>query len=157
MSVVETSFKYDENAISPILLKTVTNTGILIDQVHTCERLLLFHKKHFCLRAYYEMFSWRNLSKNALIEAHRNIECINFRLQFPKFCLVRCFTLSFYYDSLCSGRYMKEAADWLKWISGKHSRQVSTFRFRALNLVQRAVWHFLLIMLDYVKSALPKK
>ena len=28
---------------------------------------------------------------------------------------------------------MKEATDWLKWISGKHYWQVSTFRFRALN------------------------
>ena len=49
---------------------------------------------------------------------------------------------------------MKEATDWLKWISRKHSRQVSPFRFRALNLVDKAVVHFLLIMLNYVKNAL---
>ena len=48
---------------------------------------------------------------------------------------------------------MKEATDWLKWMSGKHYWQVSTFRFGALNLVEKAVLHFLLIMLDYVKNA----
>ena len=35
MSVVVTSFKNDENARSPTLLKTVTPTDILIDQVDT--------------------------------------------------------------------------------------------------------------------------
>ena len=49
---------------------------------------------------------------------------------------------------------MKEATDWLKWISGKHYQQVSTFRFKVLNLVEKAGLHFLLIMLDYVKNAL---
>ena len=52
---------------------------------------------------------------------------------------------------------MKEATDWLKWISRKHSRQVSPFRFRALNLVDKAVVHFLLIMLDYCKERSSKQ
>ena len=52
---------------------------------------------------------------------------------------------------------MKEATDWLEWKSGKHYRQVSTFRFRAVNLVEKTVLHFLLIMLDYVKNALLNK
>ena len=145
MSVVETSFKYDENASSPILIKNS-------DQDRHFNWPSPHVKGCYCFTK-----TWRNLSKNALIEAHWNIECINFRLQFPKFCLVRRFTLSFYYHSLCAGRYMKEATDWLKWIPGKHYRQLSTFCFRALNVVQRAVLHFLLIMLDYVKSALLKK
>ena len=49
---------------------------------------------------------------------------------------------------------MKEPTDCLKSMSGKHYRQLSTFRFRALNLVEKAALHFLLIMLDYEKSAL---
>ena len=39
----------------------------------------------------------------------------------------------------------------------KHYRQILTFRFRALNLVEKAVLHFLLIMLDYVKNAFLNK
>ena len=35
MSVVVTSYKNDENALPTTLLKTVTITDILIDQVHT--------------------------------------------------------------------------------------------------------------------------
>ena len=113
MSVVVTSFKNDKNARPPTLLKTVTTTDILIDQAHTfhnsyfentCERLLLFYKKHIRLGACDEMCSRRNLSKNASIEAHRNIECINFRFQFPKFRLARRFTLSFYYHDLFTMR-----------------------------------------------------
>ena len=41
MSVVVISFKNDENARPPTLLKTVTTTDILIDQVHT------FQDSHF--------------------------------------------------------------------------------------------------------------
>ena len=35
--MVVTSFKNDENARPPTLLKTVTTTDILIDQVHTLQ------------------------------------------------------------------------------------------------------------------------
>ena len=53
MSVVETSFSNDES--DPTLLKTVSTTDILIDQVHKFQssyfkehlwKLLLFYKKH---------------------------------------------------------------------------------------------------------------
>ena len=55
MSVVVTSFSNDESVRPQTLLKTEHTIDILIDQVHkfqtailknTCERLLLFHKKH---------------------------------------------------------------------------------------------------------------
>ena len=39
MSVVVTSFKNDKNARPPTLLKTVTTTDILIDQVHTFQNI----------------------------------------------------------------------------------------------------------------------
>ena len=44
MSVVVTSFKNDENALPPTLLKTVTTTDILIDQVHTFQKS--YFKEH---------------------------------------------------------------------------------------------------------------
>ena len=55
MSVVVTSFSNDESACGPALLKTVSTTDILIDQVHkfqnSCFRedlwkLLLCYKKY---------------------------------------------------------------------------------------------------------------
>ena len=55
MSVVETSFSKDENACAPTLLKAVSNTDILIKQVHKFQnscfkehlwKLVLFYKKH---------------------------------------------------------------------------------------------------------------
>ena len=52
---------------------------------------------------------------------------------------------------------MKKATGWLKWISVKHYSQVPNFRFRALNLVEKALLNFLLIMLNYVKNALLNK
>ena len=45
------------------------------------------------------------------IEAHRNTECINLSFQFPEYRLVRCFTLSFCYTGLCTGRLLKETID----------------------------------------------
>ena len=54
MYVEETSFSNDESACAPMLLKTVSTTDILIDQVHKFQnsyfkehlwKLLLFHKK----------------------------------------------------------------------------------------------------------------
>ena len=55
MSVVKTSFSKDESACAPTLLKTVSTTDILIDQVYKFQnsyfkehlwKLLLFYKKH---------------------------------------------------------------------------------------------------------------
>ena len=55
MSVLETSFSKDESACGPSLLKAVSTTDILIDQVHKFQnsyfkehlwKLLLFYKKH---------------------------------------------------------------------------------------------------------------
>ena len=43
-----------------------------------------------------------------LNEAHRKTECTDLRFQFPKFRLVRCFTLSLYCAGLCTGRLMKK-------------------------------------------------
>ena len=57
--------------------------------------------------------------KKTYTEAHPNAESIKIRIQFPKFCLVRCFTLSFYYTGLCAGPYIKEVNDSLKRKSGK--------------------------------------
>ena len=71
---------------------------------NTCERLLPFYKKHICLRACYEMCSSKNLSKDASMEAHRNIECVDFRFQFRKFRLGTYFTLSYYYHDVCTKR-----------------------------------------------------
>ena len=54
MYVEETSFSNDESACAPMLLKTVSTTDILIDQVHKFHnsyfkehlwKLLLFYKK----------------------------------------------------------------------------------------------------------------
>ena len=42
--MVVTSFKNDENARPPTLLKTVTTTDILIDQVHTLQNS--YSKEH---------------------------------------------------------------------------------------------------------------
>ena len=69
-SVIETSFSKDESACAPTLLKTVSTTDILIDQVHKFQnsdlkerlwKLLLFYKKHIVwgefLRACYEIRS----------------------------------------------------------------------------------------------------
>ena len=44
MSVVLTSFKNDENTRPPTLLKIVTTTDILIDQVHTFQNS--YFKEH---------------------------------------------------------------------------------------------------------------
>ena len=55
MSLPETSFSKDESAFASALLKTVSTTDILIDQVHKFQnsyfkehlgKLLLFYKKH---------------------------------------------------------------------------------------------------------------
>ena len=42
-------------------------------------------------------------------------------------------------------------------MSGRKALQASVFSFIVLNLADKAVLHFLLIMLDYIKSALRKK
>ena len=39
-------------------------------------------------------------------------QCIDLPLQFPKFRLVRCFTLSFYDTGLQTGHQIKEVTDW---------------------------------------------
>ena len=53
--MVVTSFSNDENACGPTLLKTVSSTDILIDQIHKFQnsyfkehlwKLLLFYKKY---------------------------------------------------------------------------------------------------------------
>ena len=46
------------------------------------------------LRACHEICSGQHPSNSTSIEAHRNTECIDLRFHFPKFRLVRCFTLS---------------------------------------------------------------
>ena len=45
----------------------------------------------------------------ASTEAQRKTECIDLRFQFPKFGLVRSFTLSFYYTGQCTEHLMKKA------------------------------------------------
>ena len=55
MYVVETSFSNDESACAPMLLKTVSATDILIDQVHkfqnrTPVETATVLQKAYCLR-----------------------------------------------------------------------------------------------------------
>ena len=71
------------------------------------------------------------------------------RPSFPisKFFLVRCFTLSFYYTGLCTGRLMNI----------RKTLKTSAFSLVALNLVEKSVLHILLIMVDYVKSSIQNK
>ena len=53
---------------------------------------------------------------------------------------------------------MKEVNDSVKWKPGKdHFHQASDFSFIALNLVEKAVLHIFLIIVDYVKNALQNK
>ena len=55
MSVAETTFSNDESACAPTVLKTVSTTDILIDQIQKFQnsyfkkylwKLLMFYKKH---------------------------------------------------------------------------------------------------------------
>ena len=85
--------------------------------------------------------------------AHRSTECNDLRFQFPKFRLARCFTLStqIYVQSA------KWKSYWSIEISIRKTLQASAFSFIVLNLAEKAVLYFLLIMLGYIKSALRKK
>ena len=84
--------------------------------------------------------------------AQRSTECNDLRFQFPKFRLVRCFTSStqIYVQSA------KWKSYWLIEINIRKTLQASAFSFIVLNLAEKAALHFLLIMLDYIKSA-PQK
>ena len=68
-------------------------------------------------------------------------------------CLVRCFTLST--QVYVTGAKWK--SNWLIEVKIRKTLQASTFSFIVLNLVEKAVLHSLLIMLDYIKTALRKK
>ena len=50
-------------------------------------------------------------SKKHFQEALSLKQCIDLPLQFPKFHLVRCFTLSFYDTGLQTGHQIKEVTD----------------------------------------------
>ena len=79
--MVVTIFRNDESASLPTLLKKESTTDILIDQ---------FDKfRNSC----FEEHLWELLLKQNAY-AHRRTECNDFRFQFPKFRLVRCFILS---------------------------------------------------------------
>ena len=82
-----------------------------------------------------------------------NTECIDLHFQFPKFRLVRCFTLS----TQVYVQVAKWKSYWLIEMNIRKTLQASAFNFIVLNLVEKAVLHFLLIMLDYIKSTLWKK
>ena len=85
--------------------------------------------------------------------AHRSTECNDLRFQFLKLRLVRCFTLS--------TQIYAQSAKWKSYqlieMNIRKTLQVSAFSLIVLNLAETAALHFLLIMLDYIKSALRKK
>ena len=70
--------------------------------------------------------------------AHRSAECNDLRFQFPKFRLVRCFTLS-------TQIYLQSAkwkSYWLIETNIRKTLQVSAFSFIVLNLAEKAILHF---------------
>ena len=80
-------------------------------------------------------------SKSTSIEAHRNTKCIDLCFQFPRYGLVRCFKLSFYYISpMC--RAVNERSPWLIEMNIKKTLQASAVSFLVLNLVKKAVLHY---------------
>ena len=107
MSVVVTSFSNDDRAYHPTLLKTVPIIDILIDHFnfnfkeHPWKAATILQKA-YCLREVVEIcLMIAPLKKNSYWS--QNTESIDVRFQCPKFRLVRCFTLSFYYTGLCTG------------------------------------------------------
>ena len=138
--MVVTIFRNDESASLPTLLKKESTTDILIDQ---------FDKfRNSC----FEEHLWELLLKQNAY-AHRRTECNDFRFQFPKFRLVRCFILStqIYVQSA------KWKSYWLIEMNTKKALQASAFSFIDLSLAEKGVLHFLLLMLDYIKSTLREK
>ena len=81
-----------------------------------------------------------------------NTECIDFCFQFPKYRLVRCIKLSFYYiRPTC--RAVNERSYWLIEMNIKKTLLPSALGFLVLNLVEKAVLHYA----GLYKSALRKK
>ena len=104
--------------------------------------------QHFSVKNNYQRYNF------ALPHLKRALKSPNdLYFLFPKFCLLRCFTLStqIYVQSA------KWKRCWLIEMNIWKTQQVSSFSFIVLNVAERAVLHFFLIMLNYIKSALRKK
>lgn len=114
MSVVVTGFS-NENACSRTFLKAGSTADILIDQAHK------FQNNYFQghLRKAATVLPKHIVQDHAMKYVHDSIlqealslkQCIDLPLQFPKFHLVRCFTLSFYDTGLQTGHQIKEVTD----------------------------------------------
>ena len=70
-----------------------------------------------------------------------NTECIDLCFQFPKYHLVRCIKLSFYYIRPMY-RAVNERSYWLIEINFKKTLLPSSLSFVVLNLVEKAVLHY---------------
>ena len=146
MYVVVPNFSNDEKVCSSTLLKTVYTTDILIEQVHKFQKS--YFKEHqwkavpvlekpYCLRAW----TWDNLWKRTYyIEADQNTECINLFFQFPKFRLVRCFTLCF------TTQVYPQGAKWKKLLIDWNENQENTtsidFQFHPPKLNRESCFTF---------------
>ena len=88
--------------------------------------------------------------KSTSAEAHRIIKCINLHFQFPKFRLVRGFTLLYNTNLFRGPKWKKLLLDWSE--CREYTRSID-FQFHTvvLNLVVKAILHFLSNKLDYVK------
>ena len=92
--------------------------------------------------------------KRTYIEAHRNTESIDLSFQFQTFFLLHRPTLRSRRNSTPRLFFLKENPTLLTVeMKIRNTLQASAFSFIALNLVEKAVLHILLIM-DYIKSAL---
>ena len=94
--------------------------------------------------------------KSTSAEAHRIIKCINLHFQFPKFRLVRGLTLLYNTDLFRGPKWKKLLLDWSECRENTTSIDFQ-FHTVVLNLVLKAILHFLSIKLDYVKRTLRNK